>query len=148
MDIVEKNKTLHRKFTSEDIISIRTSPMKTFFDGDEKTFLRSLYDRGLLSRRTMVELGVDVDLDEEKERRLAEHKEKLGEIMYPPVIQNMEQFANDADGNLQPVVKPDQMQTPDSKNKPSDNIPDDKKPGTPESKNYNTRPSKKSNNKK
>ena len=147
MDIIDKNKSLHRKFTSEDMIKIRTSPMKSFYGYDEKNFLRSLYDRGLLSKRTMVELGVDIDLDEEVERRMQEHEKELGDIMYPPVVQNMEQFANDPDGELKAVVTPDQVEQTPAKKSPSDNVPSDKKPGTPEAKNYITRPAKKIKNK-
>lgn len=130
MDIIDKNKSLHRKFTSSDLIQIRTSPLKAFYGSGEREFLRSLYDRGLLSMRTMLELGVSVDLDEEAERRKVEESDGMEETMYPHLVQNLEQH-------------PDSGENPNPDDPNEDNIPDDKKPGSPESKNYKTRPAKK-----
>ena len=132
MDIIDKNKLTHKKFTAEDLIQVRTSPIKTFYGTEEKNFIRSLYDRGLISMRTMLELGVSVDLDEESERRKKESEEGMEETMYPHLVQNMEQYPDDGEGNPSNTADPNQ-----------DNVPPDKKAGTPESKNYKTRPAKK-----
>lgn len=93
MTIIEENRVLHKKFTSSDLIQVRTSPLKIFFSIDDKDFIKSLYDRGLISKRTMLELGISVDLDEEVERRKDEQSSGLDEkdypsTMYPPITQN------------------------------------------------------------
>ncbi len=93
MTIIEENRSLHKKFTSSDLIQVRTSPLKIFFSIDDKDFIKSLYDRGLISKRTMLELGISIDLDEEVERRKDEQSKGLDEkdypsTMYPPIVQN------------------------------------------------------------
>lgn len=123
--MIELNKPAHRKMMNQEYIEIRTSPVKQFFSEDSKDFMRSLYDRGLLSRRTLVELGVDMDFDAEVERRKREKKQTLDETMFPPVVQNQGEFKNKKD--------------PDTKNK--DDVPEDKK--GPEKKNYNKNSRKK-----
>lgn len=120
MTIIELNKPLRRKLMNSEHISIRTSPVKSFMSSDAWDFLRSLYDRGVISKKTLVELGADIDFEAEVERRKREQDEGVDEkgypcTMYPPVTQNQETIDN---------------------GQPSDNIPDDKKPGTPEAKNY------------
>ncbi|MFA5879923.1 MAG: hypothetical protein WC860_07085 [Candidatus Margulisiibacteriota bacterium] len=125
MTIIEKNKQLHRKTTNADLISIRTSPVKQFYTDDAKALIRSLYDRGLISKRTTVELGVDIDFDAEIERRKREQSEgldgKYDFVCYPPLITNQE--SND-------VVQ----ETPKNNDK---KILDDRIPGSPEAKNFN-----------
>ena len=54
-----------------------------------------MYDKGLLSKRTTVEVLGEIDLDVEVKRRKSETEEKLDDVMYPPVIQNVEQWPND-----------------------------------------------------
>jgi hypothetical protein len=113
MTIIQENKILHKKYVNSDMIQVRSAPLKSFYNDDAKTFLRGLYDRGLLSKRTLTDLCVDVDIDEEVERRKQEKTNGLEETMFPPIVQNIEKDVA-----------------------PSDNIPPDKKPGSPEAKNY------------
>lgn len=122
MTIIEKNRSIHRKFVNAELIEIRTSPLKTFFSEDTKDFLRSLYDRGLLSKRTVVELGADIDFDAEVERRKKEQSDGTDEkeypsTMYPPVTQNQETIGEESPS-------------------PDDKILNDRKPGSPEAKNF------------
>lgn len=114
MTIVEENKSLHKKYSNEDTIRVRHSPLKNFYSDNAKDYLRSIYDRGLISKRTIVELGIDVDFDSEVERRQQEKTDGIEKDMYPPVITN-----------VQNNNKPGQ---------PKDNMPLDKQ--GPEAKNY------------
>lgn len=132
MDIINKNVKLHKKYSAEEMIQIRTSPLKAFYGATEKEFIRSLYDRGLLSMQTTLELGVDIDIDEEAERRKKEDKNGYEDLFYPHLVQNMEQYPDDGSGASLNPSDPNQ-----------DKVPSDKKAGSPESKNYKTRPAKK-----
>lgn len=88
--IVEKNKGEHRKYFSENMI-IRVKP-GTPHIGLEGLLVhfRSLYDRGLLSKKTYLDI-VEQDFDTEIERRKFEAEEGIDERLYPQVTQNLEQ---------------------------------------------------------
>lgn len=92
---IEINNPSHRKLTNADVIQVRTSPIKNFYGDDFLQFIRSMYDRGLLSKRTVVELGIDVDFDAEVERRKREQKEGLDQkydaTMFPPIVNNIDE---------------------------------------------------------
>ena len=123
MTAIELNKDNHRKYANVEMIQIRTSPLKNFFGDDILQFLRSMYDRGLISKRTIVELGVDIDFDAEVERRKREQADgidqKYDATMFPPIVNNIdEQMGKN-------IAKP---------NKPTDNTPEKKK--GPEAKNF------------
>lgn len=86
---IQKNLVNHKKWASAEI-KIINSPIKAFIDDKTKTLIRSLYDRGTLSKRTLVEVAGNLDFDLEVNRRNTEHDEKVDELMYPPVILNQE----------------------------------------------------------
>lgn len=116
MTIIEENRELRPKLTKADYIQIRTSPIKQFLSNDAKEFLRSLYDRGLMSKRTFVELCGDMDFDAEIERRNTETKAKLDDIMTPPMIQNINQgIPGQESPNPDKKTSPDK-QGPEKKN--------------------------------
>lgn len=109
--IIKENRKLKPKLMNS-YIEVRTSPIKQFLSKDAKDFLRSQYDRGLLSKRTIVELCSDVDFDAEIERRRKETDDELDQVMFPPMIQNINQ-----DPNLNNDKDPDPNKTgPESKN--------------------------------
>lgn len=117
MDIIESNKSLHRKFVNSEMIQFRTTPLKNFLSDEAKKLLVQAYDRGLVSKRTGIELGLNIDFDAEVERRKAEQEEGLDDnkypfTMHPPIIQN--QVTKDGEGNNDTNTLPD------------------RKPGTPE----------------
>jgi hypothetical protein len=117
--IVEKNKIAHPKYFSSEL-KINTSHVKAFIDDSLRDHLRSMYDRGLVSKQTYAEVVDTVNFDIEVARRTTETKEKLDDTMYPPVIQNQEGTGFD---------------TTTKKNvAPTDKIPEDKK--GPEAKNF------------
>lgn len=87
--IVEVNKPSHKKYFTEDMyIEVHNSPVTAFFDKEVRLLLRSMYDRGVLSKRTFTEVVGEVDFDIEVERRKKENTDNLDDIMEPPVIQN------------------------------------------------------------
>lgn len=89
--IVMKNKSAHPKFFSEaNKIQLHYNPIKDFISDSIREHLRSMYDRGVLSKQTYSEVVGGVDIDIEVSRRTKETKDKLDDTMYPPVIQNME----------------------------------------------------------
>jgi len=109
----EKNLASHPKWMNAKI-RVKSSPIKQFVDDKLRTMLRSVYDRGCLSKRTFTELVGGVDYDVEVMRRKEEKRTKEDEVLYPPVIQNIEDKANEKDGEAQlPVSK--------------ENVPEDKK---------------------
>jgi len=126
LTIIIENKGRHPKyFSSKNSLEVRHTPVKAFMTDDYKTMLRSLYDRGVLSKQTFVEVVGETSYAEEKDRRMQEDVNGDNKIFYPPVIQNMEQDYNDPDGK----------ETPDSKieDEEKDASPDKK---GPEAKNY------------
>lgn len=115
IEMLNRNKGRHSSLASSEIRVI-PGKIKAFVTDDMKAMLRSMYDRGILSKQTGVEDIADVDFEVEVERREKEDKRGLQKTMKPPVIQNLEQY-----------------QDPDI-----DNLEDqDKKPGTPEADNFN-----------
>ncbi len=112
--IVERNKDRHPELL-ENKIKVIPGRVKTFMTDAMRDMLRSMADRGVLSYKTEIEDIAELDYETEKAQIIKEEDEGLREVFTP---------------------KP--MQVTDSSNSqnPSDNIPDGKKPGTPESKNY------------
>jgi cation transport regulator len=116
----EKNKKEHPTLTNN---SIRISPeiIKSFITDEMRTMIRSWYDRGLIAKQDAVENTTPLNFETQVNRRDKEKKDRLNFRMYPPVTQNLEKDFNDP-SEPKPV---------------NEDIPDDKKPNTPESDNYN-----------
>jgi len=87
--IIEKNSKSHPKWMGAEI-KIVSSPVKEFITQELRTMLRSIYDRGGLSKRTLVEVAGEQDFDVEVQYRKTEKKEGLDKALYPPVILNVE----------------------------------------------------------
>jgi len=86
--MIQLNSVKHPKYFGQ-ITKIHSTPIAHFITDELRTQLRSMYDRGTLSKKTYAEIVGDVDFSVEVERRKAEEGE-INEIMYPPVIQNQE----------------------------------------------------------
>ena len=126
LTIIIENKQTHPKyFSSKKTLVVRHSPVKAFMTDDFKTMLRSVYDRGGISKRTFVETVGETSYNEERDRRKAEKANGDEKTFYPPVIQNMEQHENDPDGKKEDETK--------IENEEKDASPDKK---GPEAKNY------------
>lgn len=108
--IIDKNSTKHRKYFASDI-KIYASPVKNFISEDIRNHIRSMYDRGVISKQTYIEVaGDNLYFDIEVQRRKDEFDEGVEDILYPPIINNVE-------GKTER----------NSNNKPKDNVPVDKK---------------------
>ena len=87
--IKERNLDIHRKYFA-DKIQLHYTPIRQFIDDSLRDHLRSMYDRGVLSKQTYAEVIGGVDYDIEVTRRLQETKAGHNIVMYPPLIQNRE----------------------------------------------------------
>jgi len=115
LSIIIENKATHPKyFSDKQTLEVRHTPVKAFMTDDYKSMLRALYDRGVLSKQTFVEVVGETCYEEEVERRMQEEKRGDNVTLYPPVIQNMEQHLNDPDGEAPKEVDKDEKEvTPD-----------------------------------
>lgn len=86
---LKENKDDHFKFASKKV-EIYNSEVTSFITQDMRDHLRSLYDRGVISKQTYAELVGNVVYVIEKIRREREINEGDEILMYPPVIRNME----------------------------------------------------------
>ncbi len=85
--IIVTNSSKHPKWMSAKI-EVHSSPTKEFMNKDIKQLLRSIYDRGSLSKRTLVEVVGELNYDLEKEYRKKEKADGDEKLMFAPVIQN------------------------------------------------------------
>jgi cation transport regulator ChaB len=102
--IAEKNDS-HIKYNASKLY-ISSSPVRSFMTDEFKEKLRTLYDRGLLSKRTFVELVGEGDYETEKFRREKEEKSGDSITMYPPITQNQEGKGIDIQGTNTEVIPP------------------------------------------
>lgn len=87
--IKEKNKSQHPKFMNTDI-KIYSRPISAFLTKDILDHIRSAYDRGVLSKETYTEICTSASHSIEIRRREEESVSGVDNILYPPVIQNIE----------------------------------------------------------
>lgn len=112
--IQEKNKN-HVKYMNSNFM-ITSSPIKGFMTDDFKETIRSLYDRGIVSAQTAVELVAEVEFETEVRRREGEAERGLENTLYPPIIRNQEDKGIDLKGKGE--TPEDEME---------DEVPEDKK---------------------
>jgi len=112
--IQEKNSD---KYTANDTVSVQPGIIKAFLTDEMKTLIRSWYDRGLIGYKSALEATTALKFETQIKERKREIQEKINQICYPRIIQNLEKDPADL--------------TPQD-----DDVPDDKKKNTPESKNY------------
>ena len=109
LTIIERNKDRHKKYFSENTPpKIHTTPIKQFIDKDLRQMMRSVYDRGGMSKQTFIEVVGELSYSVELERREKEMKSGTDIVMYPPVIQNMENTVSpqEQDRNVKNKIKP------------------------------------------
>jgi len=111
--IIEKNSSKHRKWMGAKI-EVNTTPVREFIDDKLRQMFRSLYDRGALSKRTLVEVAGELDYDIEVRRRKQEKKDGDEETMYPPVVQAQEQMDEETPQKKEETLQ--DRQGPEKKN--------------------------------
>lgn len=140
--VVELNKQEHRKYATETL-TVHSTPIKDFITDEVRAQLRSLYDRGCLSKRTYTEVVGETDFDIEVDRRKKETQDKLEVKMYPPVVDNREGVGIDLQEDSTGVPKLKSLLPKEARPKASfptppvtkETVPTSKK--GPEAKNYN-----------
>lgn len=112
--IKEKNAN---KYTANDDVSVQPGIIKAFLTDEMKTLIRSWYDRGLIGYKSALESTTGLLFETQVKERRFERKQGLDKDMYSRIIQNLEKDPVD----LSPQ---------------DEDVPDDKKKNTPESRNY------------
>jgi len=91
-EIIDRNKN-RKKYTAKTIKIFNTQP-KEFITKEIRDHLRAAYDRGQLSHQTFIELVCDGNFMQETERRKKEAKDGVDDLLYPHIIQNLEQYSD------------------------------------------------------
>jgi len=90
--IIEQNKRNNKYMNAN--FEVISSPVKGFMTDKFRAMIRSFYDRGIISRQTAVEMGIEVPFEAEVTRIKREKKQGMERDLYPPIIQNLEQHQN------------------------------------------------------
>lgn len=117
LEMMEKNKARHPNLANNEI-QVIPGTIKAFITDEMRSMLRSMYDRGVISKQNAIEDITDLNFEVQVNRRTRENERDLQTTMKPPVIQNLEQHED---------VELDDNNLEDQ----------DKKPNTPESDNFN-----------
>ena len=88
-EIQRRNKATKRNFSAKEVI-IGHDPIKSLLTDNMKLLIRSLYDRGLLSKEDTVEGTTAYKFVQQVEKRKQEIKDNLDETMKAPVIMNQD----------------------------------------------------------
>ena len=89
---------------------VMSSPIKGFLTDEFKQTMRSLYDRGLVSKKLTTEIIGEASYEHELEERKIESTRGDDYVMFPPVVTNVEQLGIEYPGN--PPVVPNGGKTP------------------------------------
>lgn len=84
---------------------IMSSPVRGFMTDEFKQTMRSLYDRGLVSKKLACEVIGEVSFEHELEERKIEAQSGSEYFMYPPVTQNVQQVGLQYPDNPPPTPK-------------------------------------------
>jgi len=87
---LRKQQEKHFKFAAQEI-KVYSSGVNSFVTDDMRKHLKSLYDRGVISKQTFAEISGNVVYVIEKMRREKEAIDGEEILMYPPIIQNQEE---------------------------------------------------------
>ena len=104
---IRKRNSGAKKFSAKEI-QIVADPIKALLTDAMKALIRSLYDRGLIAKETIVEGVTNYKFASEVEKRKKETKDDLDTIMEAPVILNQ-------DNDSVPSSNPNTEQQPEKK---------------------------------
>lgn len=96
--LIQQKNSSKIKYVNADFRVI-SSPIPGFMSDLFKQTMRSLYDRGLVSKKLTVEIIGETNYEYEVEQRKHEAKDGQEYIMFPPVIQNVEQVGMEYPNN-------------------------------------------------
>lgn len=103
---IRKRNSSAKKFSAKEV-QVVADPVKTFLTDAMKAMIRSLYDRGVIAKETVVEGTTSYKFDSEVEKRKRETEADLDTIMEAPVILNQD--------NDEPSSNPNTEQQPEKK---------------------------------
>jgi len=89
MFVIKKQNDERPKYTNLNMRVLHSQP-QIFMDKDFRDFLLSLYNRGSISKKTLIEVAGNQVYQEELEQRKDEAKSGAEYFLYPPVTQNQE----------------------------------------------------------
>jgi len=112
--MTEIMKQIQERNKSDTKVEVQSGIIKTFLTDDMKTLIRSWYDRGVVGYKSGLENTTGLKFKTQVKERKDENKEDLDKLCYPRKTQNQENVPDPRD----------------------ENIPDDKKPDTPEADNF------------
>jgi len=87
--VTAKKNIEHKKYFTNFSYSVNTSPLTSFWNDNDKSIMRILSDRGLLSIKTSLE-NFDIDFNTELKRRSKEAENGSEVIFFPRVLMNQE----------------------------------------------------------
>jgi len=117
LDMLMRNEAAHPNLSQAEI-QVIPGIIQAFLTDEMRALIRSMYDRGDISRQSGVEEITSLHFETQVQRIIKEKARGLDKICKPPVIQNIEK-------DLDPTV--DNINLEDQ----------GKKPGTPEADNFN-----------
>lgn len=101
--ILKKNKDRSKYLEASKNFRVISSPVKGFMTDLFKQTMRSLYDRGTISKKLLTEVIAETNYEEQVEQRKHEAKKGDEYFMFPPVIQNIEQQGMEYPDNPPPT---------------------------------------------
>jgi len=87
--VTAKKNIKHKKYFTNFSYSVSVSPLTAFWNDEDKSIMRLLSDRGLLSIKTSLE-NFDIDFNRELKRRSKEAENGSEVIFFPRVLINQE----------------------------------------------------------
>ena len=87
--VTAKKNIEHKKYFTNFSYSVNTTPLTSFWNDNDKSIMRILSDRGLLSIKTSLE-NFDIDFNTELKRRSKEAENGSEVIFFPRVLMNQE----------------------------------------------------------
>jgi hypothetical protein len=106
--IQEKNEPTSNKFSKKEV-RVVPGVIKSLMTDNMRALLRAIYDRGLISKESIVENTTPLDFTIEVQKRTEERKNKLEEVMAPPIIMNNGQSTDTRD------IDPNKNESPEQK---------------------------------
>ncbi len=127
LDLVKEKNKSSIKYNAKKWI-IASNPITDFSTDSFKELIRSLSDRGFISNETTINICGEntINYELEKRKRITEVKEGDEIIMYPKITQNQEEKGTDIQGQKPAAPVGDKIKK----------VPEDRKKGTPEAKNW------------
>ena len=109
---IRKRNSSAKKFSAKEI-QVVADPVKAFLTDAMKSMIRSLYDRGVIAKETVVEGTTSYKFDSEVEKRKRETEANLDTIMEAPVILNQDNddISSNPNNEKQPEKKKSEKQT-------------------------------------